>query len=463
MRLPGFDMIFGLAAPAIDVFVEHASVAFVQIGDDEARVRSFRARFDAGDDPLDPAPALRAVEELLETTKLAVSGRGFETRLYAGFETFDMPAQRRSRRDAEDVIEAARPTPVENLGAAIMAVGAQQDLGVGPMGSDRAQQPAEEGFDLLAARPTRLSRRAIWRSGISRASSRIGAFFAGIVNSIDAELSAEGYTMIVGSLDGIEDKARRLVDLVYARQIDGVIILTGHIPLIDGRSLRDAGVPIVSVCSSDLAPDLPTVLVNDEECAVAQTRHLIDLGHRHLLYVSGSEGHYNEIVRYRGFLKAATASRAETFRYVGAYTLESGAAAARHFLGLDRRPTGVVCCSDEIAIGFIKTVSGAGVDVPDEVSIVGFDGIEFADYCEPTLTTIRQPCRDLGAAGARALLDSLRGHARAGENPIVLRGELLVRDSTGPAPNSRKRRSHAEIGGRLKASPRTARIKRAAT
>src|SRR5271167_3147846 len=146
MRLPGFDVVFGLAAPAIDVFVEHASVAFVQIGDDEARVRSFRARFDAGDDPLDPAPALRAVEELLETTKLAVSGRGFEPCLYAGFETFDMPAQRRSRRDAEDVIEAARPTPVENLGAAIMAVGAQQDFGVGPMGADRAQQPAEEGW-----------------------------------------------------------------------------------------------------------------------------------------------------------------------------------------------------------------------------------------------------------------------------------------------------------------------------
>jgi LacI family transcriptional regulator, repressor for deo operon, udp, cdd, tsx, nupC, and nupG len=290
-----------------------------------------------------------------------------------------------------------------------------------------------------------------------------GAFFAGIVNSIDAELSAEGYTMIVGSLDGIEDKARRLVDLVYARQIDGVIILTGHIPLIDGRSLRDAGVPIVSICCQLDAPDLPTVLVNDEECAATQTRHLIDLGHRHLLYVSGSEGHYNEIVRYRGFLKAAAASRAETFRYVGAYTLESGAAAARHFLGLGRRPTGVVCCSDEIAIGFIKTVSGAGVDVPDEVSVVGFDGIEFADYCEPTLTTIRQPCRALGAAGARALLDSLRRHARAGENPIILRGELLIRDSTGPAPNSRKRRSHAEIGGRLKASPRTARIKRAAT
>ena len=156
-----------------------------------------------------------------------------------------------------------------------------------------------------------------------------GAFFAGIINGIDAELSAEGYTMIVGSLDGIEDKARRLVDLVYARQIDGVILLTGRIPLIDGRSLGDAGVPIVSICCE--MPDLPTVLVNDEECAIAQTRHLIDLGHRHLLYVSGPAGHYNEIVRYRGFLKAATASHVETLRYGGAYTLESGAAAARSF------------------------------------------------------------------------------------------------------------------------------------
>ena len=117
-----------------------------------------------------------------------------------------------------------------------------------------------------------------------------GAFFAGIINGIDDELSAEGYTMIVGSLDGIEDKARRLVDLVYARQIDGVIFFTGHIPLIDGRSLRDAGVPMVSICCEMDAANLPTVIVDDEACAIAQTRHLIDLGHRHLLYVSGAGG-----------------------------------------------------------------------------------------------------------------------------------------------------------------------------
>src|ERR1700733_1852619 len=133
MGLPGLDMVFSLAAPAIEILVEAASVAFAQIGDDEAGVWSFRARFDAGDDPLDPAPALRAIEKFLETTELAVPWRGLKPRYCAGFETFDMPAQRRRRRDAEDVIEAARTTPIENLGAAIMAVGPQQDLGVRPV------------------------------------------------------------------------------------------------------------------------------------------------------------------------------------------------------------------------------------------------------------------------------------------------------------------------------------------
>ena len=179
--------------------------------------------------------------------------------------------------------------------------------------------------------------------------------------------------MIVGSLDGIEEKARRLVDLVYARQIDGVIVLTGRLPVINGRSLRDAGVPIV------------------------------------------------------------------------------------------RRPTGVVCCSDEMAIGFIKTVTCAGVVVPDEVSVIGFDGIEFADSCEPTLTTIRQPRRELGAAGARALLASLQGVPRDGDNPIVLPGELLIRDSTGPAPDSRKQQSRFATGKAADSSPGGAKTERPAT
>ena len=152
MRLPRFDVVFSLAAPAVDILVKDTGVARFQIGDDEACVGPFRADFDACDDPLDAAPARGPVEELLEAAELAILGRSLKARLGAGLEAFDMPAQCRGRRDAQDVIETVSPTPIENFGTAIMAVATQQDLGVGPVGADRPQQAAQESADLLAAR-----------------------------------------------------------------------------------------------------------------------------------------------------------------------------------------------------------------------------------------------------------------------------------------------------------------------
>ena len=265
-----------------------------------------------------------------------------------------------------------------------------------------------------------------------------GAFFAGVVNGADAEFAAAGYTMLMGSFDGNPDRARRLMDLVHARQFDGVLTLPGLTQTVDRRTVFDAGVPLVSVCTQLFdRPNLPTVIIDDEDCAIAQTRHLLDLGHRRLLHVAGFAGHYNAEVRYGGFLKAVAAAglpRDSVLNFQGDYTLASGAAAARHFLALDRRPTGVVCDSDEMAIGFMKTLTAAGVSVPGEVSVVGFDGIEFAEFCMPSLTTIRQPSRELGAVGAKTLLRLLAENGDGPQGPIVLHGELVVRDSTGPAP-----------------------------
>jgi hypothetical protein len=152
MRLPRFDVIFGLAAPAGDILVEDTGVAEFQVGDDEARVLAFRAGFDARDDSLDAALARGAVEEFLESA-LVLLRRGLEARLRAGLEALDMPAQCCGWRDAKDVIETVGPTPVENFGTAIMAVGARQDFRFRPIGPDRPQQAAQEDADLLATRP----------------------------------------------------------------------------------------------------------------------------------------------------------------------------------------------------------------------------------------------------------------------------------------------------------------------
>ncbi len=126
-------MIFSLATPAVDILVERTSIAFVQIGDDETCVGSVGADFDAGNDPLDTAPTRGPVVELLEAARFAVFRRRLEARFRAGLKIPDMRAQCRGRSDAKDVIEGVDTTPVENFGAAIVTVGAQQDLDRGQL------------------------------------------------------------------------------------------------------------------------------------------------------------------------------------------------------------------------------------------------------------------------------------------------------------------------------------------
>jgi hypothetical protein len=153
MRFPGLDVIFGLAAPAVNILIEHTGIALLEIGDNEACVGSVRAHLDTGDDTLDAAPALGPVVELFEAAHLALLRPSLVARHRAGLQALDMPTQCRGRCDAQDVIEPVGATPVENLGTAIVTVAAQQYLGLRPVGADRSQQAAQEGAYLLAAGP----------------------------------------------------------------------------------------------------------------------------------------------------------------------------------------------------------------------------------------------------------------------------------------------------------------------
>ena len=132
---------------------EDAGVARLQTGDDEARVGSLHADFDAGDDPLDAVPTRGTVEKLLEAAEFAVLWSRLEARLRARFQGFDMTAQGRGRCNAENEVDAIFSAPVNDFGTAIMAVGAQQDFRARPVTADRSQKPAQEGVDLTAVRP----------------------------------------------------------------------------------------------------------------------------------------------------------------------------------------------------------------------------------------------------------------------------------------------------------------------
>lgn len=265
-------------------------------------------------------------------------------------------------------------------------------------------------------------------------------FFAEISRGIDEVLSPAGYGMIIGDLDNVVDKERHLVNLVFAGHLDGALILSGRIPASAGRSIKDAKIPLVGMCMKLDDPDVPNILVNDREAVRDATRHLLSLGHRHFFYLSGPPHSYVNGERFMGFQEAiAGAGPSVTFeRFEGSYTLESGTAAARQYLQLPKpRPTAVIATSDTMAISFMKTVRDAGVSIPGEVSVIGFDGIEFTEFCEPRLTTLRQPRRELGHAGAKALLTLLNDKSASPQEVSErLEVELVHRDSVAPPPGA---------------------------
>ena len=112
----------------------------------------------------------------------------------------------------------------------------------------------------------------------------------------------------------------------------------------------------------------------------------------------------------------------------------TGASAAEAFLRMKKRPTGIFAACDESAIGFIKTVRSAGVRVPEDVSVIGFDGIDFSDYTEPTLTTFKQPLHEIGRTGALTLLKMIQGEKGPKDRDVRLPLQLLERGTTGSAP-----------------------------
>jgi LacI family repressor for deo operon, udp, cdd, tsx, nupC, and nupG len=265
----------------------------------------------------------------------------------------------------------------------------------------------------------------------------ITPFFSELLLGVDRALSAGGYGLLVGNLHDRPEKETQLVDLVFAGAADGVVLLDGRVLRSRDRSLADSGVPMVAV-SVPPAAEVPQVLVDERAAAAAVAEHLLALGHRRFGYVSGPAGNYIEGERWAGFSGALAPAGipAEVIeRYPGDFHVRSGVDAAGRFLASPERPSAVFAISDMMAIGFMRALSAAGLSVPRDVSVVGYDGIEFADYCEPPLTTVRQPREAMGRAAAGLLLRLIAGETIPPEERVLqLDGALRLGASTGPAP-----------------------------
>ncbi|MBC8791995.1 MAG: hypothetical protein C6Y20_10335 [Tagaea sp. CACIAM 22H2] len=199
---------------------------------------------------------------------------------------------------------------------------------------------------------------------------------------------------------------------------------------------RYARLPIVAVGERIRGAKFPQVEVDNRAAARMAVEYLVGLGHKRIAYLSGRLRSHLDSARRMGFRDALAG--AEGLEWTGDYYFASGVAAAEAMLRAKPRdrPTALFAASDEMAIGFLKTIHAAGLAVPRDMSIVGFDGIDYARFSEPALTTVFVPRRQIGETAGDMLADLMTGSADVPAH-VRLATELLVRGSTGPAPGPR--------------------------
>ena len=266
------------------------------------------------------------------------------------------------------------------------------------------------------------------------------SFFSSILEAIEREATNRGYGVLVANLFLAQAPARRLQDYMHSNRADGLLLLDGSLEPAALQALATApySVPLVVACEDIPNSGFHTVLTDNLQAAERATRHLIDLGHRKIGHLLGPE--HNVVARdrlagFRNALQEADIPLRQHWLLRGNFEMESGFAAAAHFVSLRERPTAMFAANDESAIGFLSGLRQHGIECPRDISLVGFDDLGFAAHYTPPLTTMRQPREMLGRMAAEALIDLLEEvEPRRGQLRIVLNSELIVRESTGRPP-----------------------------
>ncbi|MDO5528870.1 MAG: LacI family DNA-binding transcriptional regulator [Paracoccus sp. (in: a-proteobacteria)] len=253
-------------------------------------------------------------------------------------------------------------------------------------------------------------------------------FFARILSGMGQELAQSGYDLLVGDTMDAGGRHRALARLLDPSRADGIVLLDGQVTAGDLAALPFAP-PVVMACEWIEQADLPRVVLDNEAGTALAAGHLLGLGHRRIACIGGPRGNVLHRARLGGVRRTLGH---EPRLYEGDFTLAGGARAAQLWLEgpPPERPTAIIAFSDESAAGFMGELQRRGIDVPRDVSVVGFDGIDWVAHLPTPLTTIRQPKREMGRLAARLVLRLIAGDEIARET--ILAPELIIRGSTGP-------------------------------
>ncbi len=262
------------------------------------------------------------------------------------------------------------------------------------------------------------------------------AIFARGLQAFQETLATDGVTLLVSSSNYKPASELEQIRVLAGRGVDGLLLIGRERPPKTYSFLRERGIPFVLAWSIDRQSGNTHVGFDNQAAASNITEKVLEFGHRRIAMISAErEGNDRAADRVAGAfqcLAAAGIAASDIDLVECAYTLDAGASAFSQLMGASKRPTAIICGNDVLAAGALGEALRRGIDVPGEVSIVGFDDIDLARATAPQLTTVHVPHRRMGSAAAKLLLAMRKGAAKP--RSIVFDTELVMRGSLDRPP-----------------------------
>lgn len=267
-------------------------------------------------------------------------------------------------------------------------------------------------------------------------------YFTRVMSGVVAELTAAHYFYFTACHDWNRELIAQYPRMLVERAVDGFLLLNTPAEEIQ------VPVPVVAISAHSGVPNVTNIVLDHESAARQALGHLYELGHRNIAFMRGPRAIPDSEFRWESIQKAARAMglKIDPAHVVRMDSEVWSAKAGHHPMApeIGYRPmkallergagfTAVFCFNDIAAIGAIRALKDAGLSVPEDVSVVGFDDIQSAAYSTPSLTTVRQPLTEMGRRGAQVLLERIAHRDREFAVEITMAPELIVRESTGVA------------------------------
>ncbi len=260
-------------------------------------------------------------------------------------------------------------------------------------------------------------------------------YFAELARGIEDHAERNGYSVILCNSDDDTDKQLRYLRVLLERRIDGLIVATVASDAAFAEALANLRVPLVLVDRSLDGVSADQLRVDHEQGAYLATRHLLELGHRRIACIGGPASTQVAQLRAAGYRRALDEAGIEARGVVDCpFTSPAGHAAAQALLASEQRPTAIFAGNDMIALGVLRAAAERQLQVPQQLSVVGFDDIEVSRYLHPALTTVGQCIGALGEQVAARLLERIRTPGLAVAQRLI--EPILVLRESSAAPDA---------------------------